>query len=72
MAHLNKVERLIDYIIIQQQYHSTSLDPEQLGFSTLTPPADPTDKNKAMQVKKWEIAYKTYSDVPKPPVRPSL
>ena len=38
------------------------MDPEQLGFSTLTPPADPTDESNAMQAKKWEIAYKTYKE----------
>jgi hypothetical protein len=42
--------------------YQEAMDPEQLGFSTLTPPADPTDQNNAMQVKKWEIAYKTYND----------
>jgi len=40
----------------------TALDPEQLGFSPLAPPEDPVDENNAMQVKKWEIAYKAYND----------
>jgi hypothetical protein len=41
----------------------TAMDSEDLvGFAVLAPPADPIDKNKAMQVKRWEIAYKTHND----------
>ena len=40
----------------------TAMDPEDLGFTTLTPPLDPEDMDNSMQVKKWEMAYKTYTD----------
>jgi hypothetical protein len=40
----------------------TAMDPEDLGFTVLAPPADPIDENNAMQVKRWEIAYKTHND----------
>ena len=40
----------------------TAMDPEDLGFAVLAPPADPIDENNIMQVKRWEIAYKTHND----------
>jgi hypothetical protein len=51
----------------------TAMDPEDLGFSILVPPVDPTNINNMMQVKRWEIAYKCIlmqlSDAPRQPVR---
>ena len=40
----------------------TAMDPENLGFTPLVPPADPADMTNLMHVKHWKIAYRTYSD----------
>jgi hypothetical protein len=40
----------------------TAMDPENLGFSPLVPPADPTDVGNLLLLKRWELAFKTYHD----------
>jgi hypothetical protein len=39
-----------------------ALDPEDLGFTTLTAPVDPPATANAMDIKRWEIKYKAFSE----------
>ena len=57
-----KVGKYIARTIKDGSDFCTAMDPEDLGFAILAPPADPIDENNTMQVKRWEIAYKTHND----------
>jgi hypothetical protein len=40
----------------------TAMDPDNLGFATLTAPADPIDPTNVMQMERWKVEYKEYKN----------
>jgi hypothetical protein len=39
-----------------------ALDPKNLGFNIIDPPPDPRDVHNPMEIKRWEIAFKVFTD----------
>jgi hypothetical protein len=39
-----------------------ALDPENLGFSIIAPPPDPCNVLNHMEIKRWEMAFRTFTD----------
>jgi hypothetical protein len=39
-----------------------AMDPDNLGFATLTAPADPVDPTNVMQMERWKVEYKEYKN----------
>lgn len=41
---------------------ANAMDPEKLGFQTITAPALPVDRTDVFQIEEWKIAYKSYAE----------
>jgi hypothetical protein len=57
-----EIEEYMARNVKESREFRVALDPENLGFSIIAPPPDPRNVHNPMEIKRWEIAFRTFTN----------